>query len=139
MTIKKTDVSKPISNKIKPTEIKKELVSFSYKYLQENSKFKYSSKQVKYFCKLIERMRDISFFTVKGFKCNRSDSLRCHTIDWNFKSITEKSFGLLKEEELVGEPYQFEITKKKHGRVHGFFIGTVFHIRWLDPDHKLYN
>ena len=26
----------------------------------------------------------------------------------------------------------------EHGRVHGFVIGTVFHVVWLDPQHRLY-
>ncbi|ELU7233491.1 hypothetical protein SCL96_003408 [Escherichia coli] len=35
-------------------------------------------------------------------------------------------------------PYQFAVSRNEHGRVHGFFIGNVFHVVWLDPHHRLY-
>jgi hypothetical protein len=31
------------------------------------------------------------------------------------------------------------VSANEYGRVHGFFIGNVFYIVWLDPDHKLYS
>ncbi|QXE21583.1 hypothetical protein B6N60_00260 [Richelia sinica FACHB-800] len=43
------------------------------------------------------------------------------------------------EEQLVGQPYQFQLSSNEYGRVHGFFIENVFYIVWLDPDHLLYS
>lgn len=36
------------------------------------------------------------------------------------------------------EPYQFSLSSHVNGRVHGFFLDHVFHIVWLDPNHRLY-
>jgi hypothetical protein len=64
-------------------------------------------------------------------------SLRCHPIDWD--DTTETCFGLVNEEQLVSQPYQFQLSSNEYGRVHGFFIENVFYIVWLDPDHLLYS
>lgn len=73
---------------------------------------------------------------VSVFYSNRSSALRAHPINWN--NTTESSFNLKNEDQLVTIPYQFELTANAYGRIHGFIIGSVFYIRWLDPDHKLY-
>jgi len=68
---------------------------------------------------------------------NGSKTLRCHKIKWN--EVTEDSFGMTNEDQLVSNPYQFQITANAYGRIHGFFINEVFFIRWLDPHHNLYS
>lgn len=112
-------MNKVSRNKIEPTPLPKDLISFSLKYLRSTDKFCYEEKDRQYFCKMLNR-------------------LRCHPIDWNDPNITENCFGLPNEEDLVGEPYQFCISGNKYGRVHGFFIASAFHIVWFDPGHKLY-
>jgi len=37
------------------------------------------------------------------------------------------------------EPWQFEITKTAHGRVHGLLIDDTFYVVWIDPQHLLYS
>ncbi len=56
----------------------------------------------------------------------------------NWEDTTETGFGIPNEEQLVEQPWQFPLTSNQHGRVIGFFIGNVFYVVWLDPDHRLY-
>ncbi|MCK5211832.1 hypothetical protein KAJ89_03965 [Candidatus Parcubacteria bacterium] len=67
-----------------------------------------------------------------------SDGLRCHRIKFNDKNVTEDSFGIPNLEELDDEAWQFHLSTNEHGRVHGYFIGNIFSIVWLDPKHNLY-
>lgn len=113
-------------------------ISFSYKYLEVNNrKFEYTSRGKKYFLALTARLRDLSNSTQLDLLVNRSKSLRCHPIKWD--DTTESCFGLPNEDQIVDTPYQIQISKKQHGRIHGFFIQNVFYVRWLDPEHNLYN
>jgi hypothetical protein len=113
-------------------------ISFSFKYFQaDHPLFYYKNKNVSYFCVLLERLRDLSGFTALDIQASRSSSLRCHPIKW--RDTTVNSFDIPNEEQLVDVPYQFVLSANKHGRVHGFFIGSVFYVVWLDPDHKLYS
>lgn len=84
----------------------------------------------------LERLRDVSRCSFQELLSNRSKALRCHPIDWS--DTSESGFGIPNEDDLVDTPYQFSISSNKYGRVHGFFIGEIFYIVWLDPDHKLY-
>jgi hypothetical protein len=113
-------------------------ISFSFRYFQaDHPVFHYKARDAPYFCVLLERLRDLSRFTVLDIQASRSSSLRCHPIKW--QDTTADSFGIPGEEQLVDVPYQFVLSANKHGRVHGFFIESVFYVVWLDPDHKLYS
>jgi hypothetical protein len=70
-------------------------------------------------------------------RSNRSSGIRCHPIRWADTSQVQ-GFSKITGQLRDVEPYQFEISSNAHGRVHGFFLSDVFHIVWLDPDHKLY-
>nr|WP_199314483.1 MULTISPECIES: hypothetical protein [unclassified Desertifilum] len=112
-------------------------ISFSFKYYQENHpKFSCAAKEIVYCLTLLERLKNLSSLTPQELLINRSSSLRCHPIRW--EETSENGFGLPNEEQLVDTPYQFSLSSNEYGRVHGFFIGEVFYIVWLDPDHLLY-
>jgi len=114
------------------------LLSFSFKYLDVvEDKFDPYSRGQDYFVVLIERLKELSRFTIQQFYSNRSQALRSHPIDWN--DTTENSFGIPGEDQIVNTPYQFELSANEYGRIHGFVIDSVFFIRWLDPDHNLYS
>ena len=68
---------------------------------------------------------------------NRSQSLRCHPIKWR-ETTEPNGFGIPNEKELVTIPYQFSLSTNEHGRVHGVFVGEIFVVERLDPEHKLY-
>ncbi|TAF05171.1 MAG: hypothetical protein EAZ77_14545 [Nostocales cyanobacterium] len=142
--IKKSNHSQVSSaSKIKSTQVEhSQLITFSYKYLKNNhEKFSISQKSQEYIVKysevLFERLRDISSMTYYDMTVTNARSLRCHPIDWY--DTTETCFGLVNEEQLVSQPYQFQLSSNEYGRVHGFFIEYVFYIVWLDPDHLLYS
>lgn len=123
----------------KDTAVKraKELINFSFKYLdRENKSFKFDSHDSIYFCEILNRISEISKMSPLELFANRSSSLKAHPIDWN--STTQSCFGFPKEEEIVDTPYQFSITKNEHGRIHGFFIDITFYVVWLDKNHLLY-
>jgi len=125
---------------IEPTPSPVDKVSFSFGYLttRPNNKFRYKERSSTYFCKVIDRLRHICGWTPLQLKTNNSKALRCHRIKWKDQNVTEDCFGIQNEEDLVGEEaYQFCVSGNKYGRIHGFFRDTIFHIVWLDPDHKL--
>jgi hypothetical protein len=112
-------------------------ISFSFKYFQENhDKFSVQPKGASYWISLVQRLKALSSLSAEEILLNRSQALRCHPIRWN--DTTESGFGIPNESLLVDTPYQFSLSSNAHGRVHGFFIDEVFHIVWLDPEHRLY-
>ena len=138
--IKKTELQKQSSSKIKPTSTKNlpQGISFLYKYFQsDHSKFSVLKKDVEYLIVFLERLRDISSWTAQELIRNRSKALRCHPITWS--DTTEICFGFSGEEQIVDTPYQFSLSTNEYGRVHGFFIEDIFYIVWLDPNHLLYS
>jgi hypothetical protein len=137
--IKKSDTHQDSASRIKLTKTNPpQGVSFSYKYFQsDHSDFTITAQDISYLIALLERLRDVSGWTSLDLKKNGSKALRCHSIDW--VGTSQSCFGIPNEDQLVDEPYQFSISANKHGRVHGFFIGEVFYVVWLDPDHKLYS
>jgi hypothetical protein len=113
-------------------------ISFSFHYLNLNhEKFNIDSKPTQYFIKLVDRLKSISSMESSQFIEHSDQTLRCHRIKW--EKTTEKSFGIPNEDTIVDVPRQFSISANRHGRVHGFFIGNVFYVVWLDPEHKLYS
>lgn len=135
--IRKTQVSQDKKLGIKPTELKRQGISFSFKYYQkDHQKFCCHQKQPFYWLTLLERLKALSSLTTQEILVNRSSALRCHPIKW--EDTSESGFGLSNEEQLVDTPYQFSLSSNQHGRVHGFFIDQVFYVVWLDPDHSLY-
>jgi len=116
----------------------KSTLSFSFQYIDStHDKFGFSNQDPSYFCKVIERLKDISSLTSLEFTTNRNPSLKSHCIEWHTTS-EPNGFAHLNEQFQSYPPYQFAISRNEHGRVHGFFTGSVFNIVWLDPGHKLY-
>ncbi len=75
--------------------------------------------------------------TEREFTADRGGTLKSHPINWGQTSEPE-GFQHLNEQFQGYTPYQFAISRNEYGRIHGFFIGNVFHVVWLDPDHLLY-
>lgn len=116
----------------------KNTLSFSFQYIDPaHAKFDFAGQNAGYFCKVLERLKDISSLTSLEFTTNRNAALKSHCIEWQTTSEPD-GFAHLNEQFQSYTPYQFAISRNEHGRIHGFFIGNVFHVVWLDPDHKLY-
>jgi hypothetical protein len=135
---KKTSLPQVSPSGIRLTELKSpEGISFSFKYYDPNhDKFNCNEKSGFYWQALANRLKDLSALTAPELRQSGNKTLRFHSIDW--ARVSEINFGLKGEEQLVDIPYQFSISANEHGRVHGFFIGEVFYIVWLDPEHLLY-
>ena len=137
--IKKTDLA--LSNKyIQATPFNiEEKVSFNFKCLQtKDGKFEYKDCNSNYFNTLLERLRDLSRMSRNELTLhNRGKTLRCHPINFKKDRLSESTFGL-PDRSLDDEAWQFSLTKKEHGRVHGYFAGSSFFVVWLDYKHELY-
>ncbi|MBC8481357.1 MAG: hypothetical protein H8D47_01665 [Planctomycetes bacterium] len=84
----------------------------------------------------MSKLKEFEDWTLKKFIHCKDNSHRIHPIDWKEEKVKYAGFGL--ESEYDENAWQFSITGNKYGRVHGFFIDNVFHIVWLDPQHKVY-
>jgi hypothetical protein len=86
---------------------------------------------------LMQRLKDVSSWTVNAF-CSRQDkSLRNHQHDWS-KTSRPQGFGHLNEHYRAIPGWQFCLSANEHGRVHGIIIDDTFYVIWLDHDHRLY-
>ena len=113
-------------------------INFSFRYIDaDHEKFRFAAEDSAYFCKVLDRLKALSSLTANEFMAGRSAALKSHPIDWRHTSEPE-GFTHLNEQFQSYTPYQFAVSRNEHGRVHGFFIGNVFHVVWLDPHHRLY-
>jgi hypothetical protein len=113
-------------------------VSFNFKQLhRKKGKFDYLSCDSRYFQKLLERLKALSRMTKSDLVYSHSKALRFHRIDFRDGKVTEKTFGLA--DDVDDDAWQFQITKTRHGRVHGYFVESIFYLVWLDPKHELYH
>ncbi len=85
---------------------------------------------------LMQRLRDLSGWTVKQFTGPCHPSIRNHTHDWT-KTSRPRGFGCLNDHYKGYDGWQFQVSANKYGRVHGIIIDHTFYIIWLDQDHKL--
>jgi hypothetical protein len=115
-------------------------IVFSFKYLDldSNPKFSLAGCGESYLEKLLLRLRDVSSITYDEFISSRSPALRSHRINWEDTSEPE---GFTSVNAYLREQpaFQFAISSNEYGRVHGFLLGNVFYIVWLDPNHNLYS
>lgn len=113
-------------------------IRFSFKYLDcYHEKFCAPQNDPAYFLKLNDRLKHLSSMTAVEFQTKPSKALRNHSFNFGDCKISEDSFGIPNEEQIVDKPWQFGITANAYGRIHGFFIMNTFYVVWLDPEHKL--
>lgn len=111
-------------------------LSFSYKFIDvHNDKFAPSRCGPNYLLKFLERMKVLCERTPLEVLADRSGAIHCKPLRW--EGTSEPNFGLPRESELVDQGYELGISVNAHGRIHGFFIDSVFYVRWIDPDHML--
>lgn len=113
------------------------LFSFKHLDLTSNPKFSLARCRNGYLSKLLERLKALHGFSVNELKSSRSNSLRCHLIDWS-RTSENRGFSCLNDQLQSLPAWQFEVSSNEHGRVHGFFLDSTFFIVWIDPEHLLY-
>lgn len=106
--------------------LRDDLVSFSFRFLGDvDEEVNPADFPEGYTRTFSERLRDISQMKVVELKSSRSKSLRCHPINWAVTS-RKNGFEHLNQQYEAYEPYQFNVSTSKYGRVHGFFIDSTF-------------
>jgi len=125
--------------KARPPEIPQDELSFSFKYLDldTHQDFSLSKCGENYFDCFLQRLKNLSGMKTTEFINANNTSIRSHIIKWE---KTEKPTGFTRLPSHLQEiaPRQFSIDANRNGRIHGFLIGDVFFVIWLDPQHLLY-
>lgn len=123
-----------LKNEVKPEA---RPVAFSFKYLDRtDADFPIDGCCEAWLRSLMERLEAFSRMTRTELQDpGKAKTLRSHGIEWA-KTI-RAAFNIPREDEVVERPWQLGVGMG-NGRFHGFFIGDVFYVRWLDPNHKLY-
>ncbi|WP_437616614.1 hypothetical protein, partial [Erwinia sp. V71] len=88
-------------------------LSFSFQYIDPaHHKFGFSGQAAAYFCKVLERLKDISSLTSLEFTTNRNAALKSHCIDWSTTSEPD-GFTHLNEQFQSYTPYQLADSSSK--------------------------
>lgn len=114
-------------------------LTFSFRFLCfEHEDCHFGEEEASYFLKVLERLKHVSTVKVNDFISGTNRTLRNHRINW--EDTTQKDgFSHLNEQYHAYPPYQFSVSANEYGRIHGFIIGNVFHVVWLDPNHSVYS
>jgi hypothetical protein len=119
-------------------QARKELVTLSLRFFEiKSEKFCPTLVEDNYLGAFVGRLKAVCGMTLDEVRIHNKQALRCHPIVWNTTS-EPGGFQNLPPDVDDSEPFQMQISSYKHGRIHGFFIGSLFHLVWIDPKHLLY-
>lgn len=113
---------------------KKIKVSFEF-FDAENKFFTLGNIEKEWFTDLLEELKNLSNLTKKQIFNEYKKKYKPHPYYDSLKSLNYK------DEYLTNPQYegtQLTLTKST-GRIHGFFIGNIYYIRFLDRWHNMYN
>jgi hypothetical protein len=134
--MKKSKVA--LTSTIQKTKVEDEVIRFSFEHFDSSDEEVCPPTfQPHYTQTLMERLKALSSWKLKEFMNAHSKSIRAHPHDWE-TTARPQGFQHLNEQLRSCRAWQFQLSKNEHGRVHGFFIGNIFYIVWLDRDHKVY-
>lgn len=128
----------PSTGPIRKTPLPDSKLKFSFEFFDASdvelcpAKFRDGYTQT-----LMQRLRDVSSWSVTTFCGKQDKSLRNHQHDWT-KTSRPHGFSHLNDHYKAIPGWQFCLSANEHGRVHGIIIDETFFIIWLDHDHKLY-
>lgn len=131
--------SKQLNTYIPPTlgDIKKrsqEKVVFSFEFFDRTHEaFNLGKTCVQWYIELLDVVKDISGLTWQQVNIERRKKYDPHSHDWN---KTNYKYTLDEQMLQQHEGVQFRLSKSK-GRVHGFMVGNIFYVYWLDPYHNM--
>lgn len=121
----------------KKTEVEDRLL-FSFRYFTNDSELCPKTYAPNYTQKFCERLKELSSWTLRQFVSDFRQEIKNHRITWTDTIRYEGFANVLPPQIRDCEPWQFSVTRNEHGRVHGFLLGNIFHIVWLDCHHRLY-
>jgi hypothetical protein len=133
--MKKTSLK--ASDGIRKTEVGGELLRFSFCYFNNDAALCPKIFGEHYTQKLMERLKELSRWTLKRFTETRSPAVRNHFIAWS-ETSRPTGFAHLPQQLREGPAWQFSISANEYGRVHGLLVGATFYVVWLDYHHQLY-
>jgi hypothetical protein len=109
-------------------------VLLSFKHLTLSDKFTPADRPATYILTVLERFKKICQCRPHELK-EGGDEWRCHPIRWQ---TTTEPDGFKHLPEIFRDitPMQIGLGRDE-GRVHGFFIGSVFFLVWFDAKHNL--
>lgn len=122
---------------IPKTAIREECLRFSFQYFSGDDDLCPGVYTQQYTEKLIERLRDLSSWTISRFVTRCEKAVRNHRIQWD-ETGRPDGFAHLPQQLRDCEAWQFNVTSNEHGRVHGLLIDSTFYVIWLDCNHRLY-
>jgi hypothetical protein len=125
-------------NQIKKGPVPDPLLKFSFK-LFDNSDVEMCPAAFAdgYTQTLMERLKDLSSWTVKRFTSDFHKTLRNHKLEWP-ETSRPHGFAHLNAVYRELDGWQFCLTANAHGRVHGVIIDDTFYVIWLDCNHRMY-
>ncbi|MZI80205.1 hypothetical protein GT646_05015 [Clostridium butyricum] len=134
---KDSTVKKIRSFKVDKTKMKErsnENLAFSFEIFDRTHQaFNLGKIEYNWFISLLDVLNDMSTMPWKDILIERRSIYDPHTHNWN---KTNYKFNFDEETLNQNEGWQFRLNKSK-GRVHGFLVGNVFYIYWLDPHHNM--
>lgn len=114
------------------TNLGKQPLTFTFEdFDREHEYFNLSKVGPEWYILLLDTLQNLSIRSWPSIL--RDITYDAHPHDW---SKTTTSFKKDKYEQFDG--VQFQLTKSK-GRVHGYVIGNLFYVVWLDRYHNLYD
>jgi hypothetical protein len=135
VTMKKTSLR--AGTEIGKTEVGSELLRFSFSYFNNDAQLCPRIFAEHYTQKLMERLKELSRWTLRRFTETRSSAVRNHFITWS-DTARPGGFAHLPQQLRDGPAWQFGISANEYGRVHGLLVGAIFYVVWLDYHHQLY-
>ena len=127
----------PPTGAIQKTDVRSERLAFSFRFFHYDGDLCPENHPEGYAQRLMERLRDLSSWTLAEFTEKYHQTVRNHRITW-VETARPVGFAHLPAQVREADAWQFSITANEWGRVHGLLIGNVFHVIWLDFNHRLY-
>lgn len=137
-TSSQTNLLKKISISGKD-DIKKrsnEKLRFSFKLFDRTHKaFNLGGIDASWYLTLLDTLQDLSTLTWKQVREERQKKYDPHPYTWekcNYK------FKFDEESLKQFEAFQLRLDKS-NGRIHGFLVGNIYYVYWLDPHHNMFD
>lgn len=108
-------------------------VSISLRYYQKKPECwsEWNDRELKSFTKVVVQLRDQTSDEIKGRGTRGSPACRMHVGE-------VKTAGFVRPPEISPDISFHELKVTDKARLHGFFLGEVFFLVWLDRNHRAF-
>ena len=122
---------------IRKTEVGGELLWVSFSHFTNDAEICPRVFTEHYTQKLMDRLKELSQWTLKRITETRSMAVRNHSITWSETSRPD-GFAHLPQQLREDPAWQFSISANEYGRVHGLLVGAIFSVVFSSIHHQLY-